>query len=74
MYLHNTGWVVSIHNSGIQDLAFYSLYTSSMYWVITTFSSVGFGDILGNTQLENMFSIMVEMVGIVIFGYMINSF
>ena len=36
--------------SKIQD--FYSIYITSFYWVIATFTSVGYGDITGEEQLE----------------------
>lgn len=40
-----------------------------MYWVYTTFSSVGYGDIKGSTQDEYLFQIIVELVGMGFFGY-----
>ena len=29
-----------------------TLYIASIYWVMTTFTTVGYGDISGNTELE----------------------
>lgn len=68
------GWIHGLIEGGIQEDNFVSLYTTSLYWVITSFSSVGYGDITGNTQLEYLFQMIVEMVGIVFFGYMIGTF
>lgn len=45
-----------------------------MYWVITTFTSVGYGDVLGSTSVEYLYAMLVEMVGICFFGYMIGTF
>jgi hypothetical protein len=42
--------------------------------VITSFSSVGYGDVVGLTELENFFQMLVEMAGIGFFGYMVGTF
>jgi hypothetical protein len=34
---------------------FWSFYTAAVYWVITTFTSVGYGDINGHTLEERLF-------------------
>lgn len=46
----------------------------SIYWTITSFSSVGYGDITGTTKSEYIFQMIVEMIGIGFFGYMIGTF
>ena len=51
-----------------------SLYISSIYWVIASFSSVGYGDIKGFTTEEYMYQILIEMIGIGFYGYMIGTF
>ena len=53
---------------------YWSLYITSTYFVIASFSSVGYGDVYGYTQMENLFQLMVEMLGIIVFGYMIGTF
>lgn len=53
---------------------FMYLYMMSIYWTITSFSSVGYGDITGQTILEYIFQMIVEMIGIGFFGYMIGTF
>lgn len=78
MEYHNTGWILD----NIQDELspenmkndFVYLYTISVYWVITSFASVGYGEITGQTDNEYLFIMMVEMVGIGFFGYMIGTF
>ena len=45
-----------------------------MYWVITTFTSIGYGDIKGHTDNEFIFQMIVEMIGIAFYGYMIGTF
>ena len=48
-YEIKAGWIWANEQDAIQNTDFISLYISSFYWVITSFSSVGYGDIKGNT-------------------------
>ena len=45
-----------------------------MYWVITSFSSVGYGDVYGHTQTEYEYQMFLQMIGIAMFGYMTGTF
>lgn len=71
---HQDGWIVGLIAKRIQLDDFFSLYITSLYWVITSFSSVGYGDVVGLTELENFFQMLVEMAGIGFFGYMVGTF
>ena len=68
------GWIVALMADNMQLDDYWSLYITSTYFVIASFSSVGYGDVYGYTQMENLFQLMVEMLGIIIFGYMIGTF
>ena len=61
-------------DADMQKDDFDSLYITSVYFIITTFSSVGYGDVYGDTLLEWIFQIILEMLGIIVFGYMIGTF
>jgi len=37
---------------------------------MTSFSSVGYGDVTGQTSYEYLYQMLIEMLGIGIFGYM----
>jgi len=51
----------------------YDVYITSTYWVITTLTTVGYGDYKGYTPEEYMFTIFVEFLGIGVFSYLMNS-
>ena len=53
---------------------FGSYYIAAVYWIITTFTSVGYGEIRGYTIKENVFQIVLMMIGIAFYGYMIGIF
>ena len=61
-------------DANMQKDDFDSLYITSVYFIITTFSSVGYGDVYGDTLMEWLFQIVLEMLGIIVFGYMIGTF
>ena len=41
---------------------------------MATFTSVGYGDIVGANEWENLFQMLVELVGMCFFGYMMWTF
>lgn len=43
-------------------------YLSSFYFIITTFSTVGYGDISANNTYEKIFCILVMVVGVTAFA------
>lgn len=73
-YWNENGWIMNNQEGGIQLFHYWSLYTSSVYWVIASFTSVGYGDIKGHTTVEYSYQILVEMIGIGFYGYMIGTF
>jgi len=50
-----------------------SNYISSLYWVITTLSTVGYGDIIPVTNLQKLYAIMVQILGYGVFGFVIGK-
>jgi len=63
-------WVVAA--PGAEAIAA-SPYLLSFYWVVTTMTSVGFGDITPLRQEEYLFSIVVMLAGASLFAYVIAS-
>ena len=49
------------------------MYIKSVYWVITTLTTVGYGDYKGYTPPEYLLQMMVEFLGIGIFSYLMGS-
>ena len=71
---YKTGWIHLAMSNNYQTTNYFSIYLTAFYWVITTFTSVGYGDILGITESENLFGMLVEMIGIGFFGYIVGTF
>ena len=49
------------------------MYITATYWVITTLTTVGYGDYKGYTDSEYIFQMVVEFIGIGIFSYLMGS-
>jgi hypothetical protein len=48
-------------------------YITAFYWVVTTLTTVGYGDILGYTPQEYIFNMIVEFIGIAFFSFIMGS-
>ena len=46
-----------------------SLYATSVYWTITTMSTVGYGDISGTNGPEKIFCAIIMIIGVTFFSY-----
>lgn len=55
------------------SLSFDSLYIRSVYWAITTMTTVGYGDITPGTDAEYVFSALVMLAGASFYAYIIGN-
>lgn len=49
------------------------IYIASLYWTMTTFTTVGYGDFTATTSFEYFFQCIVMLIGIGFFGYIIGN-
>ena len=49
------------------------VYMTSLYFIITSFATVGFGDIKGDTDLEYFISMIMMITGIGFFAYIMGN-
>jgi len=50
------------------------LYLRSLYWAVTTIATIGYGDVTPVTPVQTLFTIVVEVVGAGLYGYVIAIF
>lgn len=58
MYVH-----IRIVKDGLEDAIASKLYVTSVYWTVTTLSTVGYGDIFASTIAERTYCILVSVGG-----------
>jgi hypothetical protein len=65
------GWIsVAVGNGHMpgSEPSLWTKYVASFYWAITVLSTVGYGDIFPITNEEKFFSIVVQVIGCMVFG------
>jgi len=63
-------WVVEC---GIKDAGVSSQYIRSLYWTITTMTTVGYGDIIPKRELEFIVSMAVMLLGASMYAFIIGN-
>ena len=63
-------WII---RAGFQDKSHLMLYLISFYYLITTMTTVGYGDIVGASLNEIIFQIIVLTVGITIYSWVVSN-
>ena len=64
------GW---IHKNELQNSSFWNLYMISIYYIITTLTTVGYGDISPDSLIEIIFRVILLAFGIVGYSWLISS-
>lgn len=63
-------WVVRI---GMQDSEIKEIYMASFYYILTTITTVGYGDITGHTFTERLICVFLFVFGVLLFSFAIGS-
>lgn len=64
-----SNWVAAIH---IDTEPAIEKYIYSFYFACTTMLTIGYGDITPKCPQEIMVTVLIEIVGVVAFGYLLN--
>ena len=57
-----------IADESVRELPQNELYLTAFYFIITTFSTVGYGDISASNMYEKIFCIIVMVIGVTAFA------
>ena len=62
-----------INTIGIENMPFSSIYICSLYYLIATITTVGYGDVHGESIKEIFFQIILLIIGTCTYSYLISS-
>ena len=66
----NPNWII---NFNFEEYDFQKLYFIGIYYIITTVTTVGYGDLSCVTPKEKFFGILIEIVGIIAYSWVLTS-
>ena len=62
---------VNVHVNERDDAA--DRYIASMYWTLSTLTTVGYGDLNAGTTVERLFAVVAMAVGVSYYTYIVSS-
>ena len=62
-------WIIS---NNLIESSYITIYFTSLYFIITTLTTVGYGDITGKTYKEFVFQIFLLIIGIMAYSWLIS--
>ena len=63
-------WVLKYH---FTDKTSFEQYSASLYWVVTTLATVGYGDITASNSTERAMCILVMLLGVFFYSYTVGT-
>ena len=63
-------WIVHFK---YENLNFFHIYIAAIYYIIFTITTVGYGDLIGNTLLELIFQTIILIAGTCIYSWLISA-
>lgn len=62
-----------IYSGNYMDFDNFELYSVSLYWAVTTLTTVGYGDITAHSLTEMVVCCIVMIIGVFLYSYTIGS-
>jgi hypothetical protein len=69
---HAQTWLSALPDDADAD-SIDKIYIAALYWVFTTMTTVGYGDIIPVNNLERVYAVAVMIFGATVFGYIVGS-
>jgi voltage-gated potassium channel len=71
VHLIGCGW---IYLNGVEKGKIFDIYVKAIYWVITTMTTIGYGDITPQTSITRIYTMFVMISGVAVYGFVIGNF
>ena len=66
-------WVMSYDGGSAYDAPVSKQYVYSVYWSLTTLTTIGYGDITPTNMHERYYCLFAMLIGALMFGYMLST-
>lgn len=66
-------WVMAYDDGSAVDGPVSRQYIFSVYWALTTLTTIGYGDITPTNMLERYYCLLAMLIGAMMFGYMMST-
>jgi hypothetical protein len=68
--IHGDTWIEA---GGYEDYGVLDLYFTSYYFTVTTITTVGYGDISGNSSIERVICFFLHLIGVLTYSFASGS-
>lgn len=68
-----SNWIDSLEQTESSSDQAALQYLVSVYWAIITMSTIGFGDVVAQNDLERLINVLIMALGVSLFGYVIGT-
>lgn len=73
IYIGGFGDAYWIKANGFDEKSDFSIYVFAFYWIITTLTTVGYGDYTGTEMEEIIFTMILEFIGLTFFSLLTGT-
>lgn len=67
--IHVDSW---LNNVDLLGQAVIENYIASVYWIVTTICTVGFGDIVSTRNMEIYLNLLAIMIGVIVYSFLVG--
>lgn len=64
------GWILV---NPMVESDIYTYYNKSLYWAITTLTTIGYGDITPSTNMGRIYTMVIMIIGVGVYGFVIGN-
>lgn len=69
----SSDYLTWIQTYSLVDQSWQAQYVASIFWVFTTMTTIGFGDIVPQNAVERLVAISIMILSVFMFAYTVNS-
>lgn len=70
-WLARAGYTKTVENQEVDVVSIGTQYLASLYWSVTTWTTVGYGDVLPGTNEEKIYACLAQIFGGLMFGILV---